>query len=210
MTEDEIRNREFALKIWNTGEDPRGTLAEKYLRETRKLDLPGDIAGGVLRFHPRCPWRDENTGQIDRLPALIAAFRSVDDDAITAIHRIALNPDGTKRGRMMLGPVRRAAVKLDKTVGDELVIGEGIETCMAARELGATGAVWALGSVGAISFFPVLPSIPLITLLAETGEASAKAVKICRIRWQRAGRRTRAAHSAVGKDFNDALIAGAR
>jgi hypothetical protein len=210
MTEDEIRNREFALRIWNVAQDPRSTLAEKYLRDIRKLDLPEDLAGSVLRFHPSCPWRNENTGKTERVPALIAAFRSVDDDAITAIHRIALNPNGGKRGRMMLGPVRRAAVKLDQIIGDELVIGEGIETCMAARQLGLSGAVWALGSVGAITFFPVLPGVRLITVLAEAGEASEKAIRTCRMRWSRAGRRTRTARSTVGSDFNDALMAGTR
>jgi putative DNA primase/helicase len=210
MTEDEVRNRDFAVSIWNESKDPRGTLAEKYLRETRKLDLPDDLAGDVLRFHPRCPWRNENTGQTDRAPALIAAFRSVDDDSINAIHRIALNPDGTKRGRMMLGPVRRAAVKLDQIVRDELVIAEGIETAMALRQLGATGAIWALGSVGAITFFPVLPNIPLLTVAGEAGEASAKAIKICRTRWSRAARKTRTVHSAVGSDFNDALMTGVK
>jgi hypothetical protein len=95
-------------------------------------------------------------------------------------------------------------------MGDELVIGEGIETCMAARQLGVSGAVWALGSVGAITFFPVLPNISRLTVLAETGEASDKAIRICRLRWSHAGRRTRTARSTVGSDFNDALMAGAR
>jgi Toprim domain len=210
MNEDEIRNRDYALSIWNAAKDPRGTLAEKYLRETRKLDLPDNLAESVLRFHPRCPWRNEDTGKTERVPALIAAFRSVDDDSITAIHRIALNPDGTKRGRMMLGPVRRAAVKLDPIIRDELVVAEGVETAMALRQLGATGAIWALGSVGSITFFPVLPNVPLLTLAGETGDASAKAIKICRTRWSRAGRKTRTVHSAVGSDFNDALMMGAK
>jgi hypothetical protein len=106
--------------------------------------------------------------------------------------------------------VRRAAVKLDQIIGDELVIGEGIETCMAARQLGLSGAVWALGSVGAITFFPVLPGVRLITVLAEAGEASEKAIRTCRMRWSRAGRRTRTARSTIGSDFNDALMAGTR
>ena len=36
----------------------------------------------------------------------------------------------------MLGLVQRAAVKLDDDVDDELAVGEGVETCMAARMLG--------------------------------------------------------------------------
>jgi hypothetical protein len=132
-------------------------LAEQYL-VSRKLELTADLAGNVLRFHPRCPWRNENTGNTDRIPALLAAFRSIDDDKITAVHRIALNSDGTKIGRRMLGVVHRAAVKLSPVQsGDELMVGEGVETCMAAQQLGLWPA-WALGSVGAISFLPLFPT----------------------------------------------------
>jgi putative DNA primase/helicase len=111
--EDEILRIAAARRIWDQAQDPRGTLAEKYLRDERRLDMPDDLAGRILRFHPRCPWRNGNTGNTDRLPALIAAFQSIDDDEITGIHRIALNPDGTKLDRRMLGIVHRAAVKLN-------------------------------------------------------------------------------------------------
>ena len=52
--------------------------------------------------------------------------------------------------------VQRAAVKLDR-IATTLIIGEGVETCMAARQCMATGdieraPIWPLGSVGAISF----------------------------------------------------------
>src|SRR5262249_46339029 len=110
-SEDDHRRIERAVAIWNEGDDPRGTLAETYLN-SRKLELDDDLAGGVLRFHPACPWRNESTGKTDRVPALIAAFRSIDDGTITAIHRIALNSDGTKLDRRMLGIVHRAAVML--------------------------------------------------------------------------------------------------
>ena len=133
-TEDDLIRIKRATEIWNEACDPRGTLAEQYLR-SRCLNLTDDVAGTVLRFHPRTPWRNENTGRTDRVPALIALFRSIDDDSITAIHRIALNADGTKIERRMLGVVQRAAVKLDP-LGNEIAIGEGVETCMAARQLG--------------------------------------------------------------------------
>lgn len=86
-TEDDLVRIERAQKIWNEAINPRGTTAESYLR-ARALELPERFAGDVLRFHPRTPWRNENTGQTDRIPCLIAAFRSLDDDEITAIHRI--------------------------------------------------------------------------------------------------------------------------
>jgi putative DNA primase/helicase len=141
-TEDEISRILKARRIWEEALDPRGTLAEQYLREHRRLDLPDDLAGRVLRFHPACPWKNENTVNIDRIPALIVPFRSVDDDAVTGIHRIALKPFVAKPDRRMLGIVHRAAIKLDP-IGEKLTIGEGVETCMASRELGY-GPSWAL------------------------------------------------------------------
>jgi len=205
-TEDELLRIARARDIWNEGRNPRGTLAEKYLRVERKLDLPNELAGTVLRFHPFCPWRNENTGRTDRVPALIAAFRSIDDNTITAVHRIALNTDGTKIDRRMLGVVHRAAVKLDP-LANELVIGEGVETCMAARQLGLKPA-WALGSVGSISFFPLIADVERLVILGERGDASARAIKFCGKRWHRAGRKVRVVMPTVGDDVNDALIAG--
>src|SRR5262249_20410732 len=187
-TEDDMVRIQRAQAIWNEAQHPGGTVAEQYL-PSRALELPDDLAGTVLRFHPRCPWRNEDTGRMDHIPALIAAFRSIDDDTITAIHRIRLDQPERwpKADRKMLGPVLRAAVKLD-AAGSTLAIGEGIETCMAARQLGYRPA-WALGSVGGISFFPVLTGIKHLLILAEKGAASAEAVQFCGRRWHRAGRR---------------------
>jgi hypothetical protein len=178
-TEDDLGRIAGAVKIWDQGCDPRGTVAEDYLR-SRALELPPEIAGTGLRFHPRCPWRNENTGKTDRIPALIAAFRSIDDDVITGIHRIRLDQPTRwpKAERKMLGLVRHAAVKLDRIRAGTLLIGEGIETCLAARQLGYRPA-WALGSVGAIWFFPVLDNIKRIIIHREPGNPSSEAVKFC-------------------------------
>jgi putative DNA primase/helicase len=204
FSEDELLRIAAARRIWDEGDDPRGTLAETYLRNWRKLDLPVDLAGTVLRFHPRCPWRNENTGRTDRVPALIVPFRSIDGDAVTGIHRIALCADGGKVGRRMLGVIHRAAVKLDPA-GDTLAVGEGIETCMAARVLGFAPA-WAVGSVGAISFFPVINGVKRLVILGERGDASARAIEFCGRRWRKAGRRVRVIMPNVGSDLNDVLI----
>jgi len=42
-----------ARRIWDEAEDARLTLGEEYLTDHRKLDLPNDLAGTVLRFHPQ-------------------------------------------------------------------------------------------------------------------------------------------------------------
>ena len=203
-SEDDHHRIERAVAIWHKAQDPRGTLAQIYLNVHRKLDLDDDLAGGVLRFHPACPWRNENTGKTDRVPALIAAFRSIDDGTITAIHRIALDSDGSKLGRRMLGVVHRAAVMLDP-IGTELAIGEGVETCMAARQLGIRS-TWALGSTGSITGFPILDGIKQLTILGETGAASQDAIRFCGSRWRRAGRRVFIVMPSVGTDLNDELL----
>jgi putative DNA primase/helicase len=196
--------------IWQVAYDPRGTLTETYLT-ARKLTLETDIAGRVLRFHPRTPWRNEDTGRIDFIPCLIAAFTSIDDDVITAVHRIRLDQPQRwpKAERRMLGIVHRTAVMLDDDIGDELAIGEGIETCMAARMLGI-GPVWALGSVGGIAHFPVLPGVNVLRIIGENDQASTDAVDLCGSRWQAAGRRVRVIKPPLGcKDLNDVLGAHA-
>jgi Toprim domain-containing protein len=107
----------------------------------------------------------------------------------------------------MLGPVHHTAVKLDPC-GRDLIIGEGIETCMAARQLGHKPA-WALGSVGAISFFPIVDGVKRLLILGETGKASEEAIRLCGRRWQRAWRRVQIIMPDIGSDINDELIARA-
>ncbi len=119
---------------------------------------------------------------------MVALFRNILTDEPQAISRTFINYDGTKLGRKFIGPVGGAAIKLDH-VGNRLTIGEGVETCMAARRYGCTP-VWALGSAPAISRFPVLPGIKTLTILRERDEngANARASAACAARWRQADR----------------------
>jgi putative DNA primase/helicase len=205
-TEDEIERISVARRIWEQAKDPRGTLAERYLREHRLLELPDDLAGAIARFHPSCPWRNEDTGKITYLPTLVVPFRSVDDDAITGIHRIALEPFIAKPKRRMRGIVYRAAIKFDP-ISERLVVGEGVETCMAAREMGYRP-IWALGSTGNISFFPIMENVKTLLILGERGDASTEAINVCGTRWRKAGRRVRVVMpDPEFSDLNDVLMA---
>jgi Toprim domain-containing protein len=208
-TEDDLVRIERAQAIWREARDPRGTSAEDYLR-ARALDLPDQLAGTVLRFHPRTPWRNEDNGRTEFIPCLIATFRSIDDDSITAVHRIRVDQPARwpKTERRMLGVVHRAAIKL-APAGDELLIAEGLETSMSPRQGNMTTPCWALGSVGAISFFPIIPGIKKLKIAAEPGDASERAIGMCRQRWWRAGRSVIIVRSAIGGDLNDAIMARA-
>jgi len=206
-SEDDLLRIKRAVAIWNEATDPRETAVEKYL-QARCLNLDDDIAGGVLRFHPRCPWRNENTGKTERIPALIVAFRSIDDGIITAIHRIRVDQPERwpKTERRMFGIVHRAAVMLEP-IGPKLAIGEGTETAMAARQLGVHP-TWALGSAGNIAGFPVRDDVRHLVILAETGKASRDAIQFCGPRWKKAGRKVTIITPDVGSDLNDELMAG--
>jgi hypothetical protein len=50
------------------------------------------------------------------------------------------------------------------------VVGEGVETTLAARQLGLRPA-WAMGGLGAIGRLPVLGGVGYLTVLGETGKA---------------------------------------
>lgn len=193
-----------AVKIWNEAAPAQGTVVEHYLAG-RGLELRVH-EHEVIRFHPRCPWRDEAENRTIYVPAMIAAMRAIDGNKITAVHRTRLTPVGAKVDRRMLGQASGAAIKLDAddavTMG--LAIGEGIESCLAARQLGFQP-VWALASAGAVAAFPVLSGVEALTMLGENDTSSDKAMGQCAQRWHAAGKEITIVTPNFGSDLNDAL-----
>jgi hypothetical protein len=195
--------------MWEGAGDPRGTIVQTYL-EGRNLRLTDDVTGSVLRFHPTCPWASED-GSTIQVPAMVAAMRDIHTDALKAVHRTRLTADGQKVDRRMFGEAAGTAIKLDPdeavTIG--LVIGEGIETVLSARQLGFRPA-WALGSVGAVAKFPVLSGVEGLSLAAEDDKtgANARALHECGNRWHAARRDVIVLGSKFGGDLNDALNHG--
>ena len=192
-----------AVAIWNEAGEAHSTVVEHYLI-SRGLELPD--GGDVLRFHPRCPWRDDAAGRTIFVPAMVAALRQIQGDEITGVHRTRLTPEGAKVDRRMLGLASGAAVKIDAddavTMG--LTIGEGVETVQAARQLGFRPG-WALGSAGAISAFPILGGVDCLTILAEHDDANRRAVDACAGRWHVAGREVIVIEPVSGSDILDAM-----
>jgi putative DNA primase/helicase len=179
-----------AVAIWRSSIDPRGTLGEQYFR-SRGLELVDDVADNVLRWSASAS-------------CMVSLFRDIRTDEPKAITRTFLDRDGRKIDRKFLGPVGGCAIKLDADaeVTTGLFIGEGVETCMAARHLGLKPA-WALGSKGAIGAFPVLSGVECLTILAEPD--AEKEIDACAMRWHAARREIIINYSRVGKDLNDAI-----
>jgi hypothetical protein len=202
----------LALQIWNAARPIAGTPALRYLAEVRGIDtdaLP-DTISTTLRFHSSCVF-----GSGIRLPCLIALYRDVVSDAPAGIHRIALTPDvlaGGKVQRRTLGswPTPRA-IKLWPAT-DQLFLGEGIETVLAAatrlhyRDAPMRPA-WAAGSSGNIGKFPVLPKVDQLTLLVDHDASGEKCAASCRLRWREADRMVvRLQTDRLGTDFNDLVL----
>jgi DNA polymerase I-like protein with 3'-5' exonuclease and polymerase domains len=207
---DDTGTLERGLELWDESKPITGTLAERYLADTRKLDLaalPADI-GAVLRFHPRCPFGANGA----RHPCLIALFRDVESDVPAGIHRIGLTPDAKKLKRLTLGrwPSPRA-IKL-WPVTHKLTIGEGIETVLGAITLSAihrdapTPPAWAMGPKTDIARFPVLP-IKALTVLVDRGDPAALDGAVeCAKRYAEAGICARWLRTVHVKDFNDLVM----
>jgi hypothetical protein len=189
----------LALRLWNEAQGPRGTIAADYLA-SRGLTLLDDIAGDVIRFHPGLKFDGKAVG------AMVALFRDIRTNQPCGIHRTFLDGTGCKLDRKMFGRARGAAIKLDadENVTPGLHVGEGFETCLAAR-LAGFRPVWALGSASAIAAFPVLSGIEAITILGEVndGGANYRAAQACAERWIAAGQEAFSVAPLVGGDLND-------
>ncbi|WP_419831089.1 DUF7146 domain-containing protein [Methylobacterium sp.] len=199
--EDRIK-AERVGRIWSEAEpDPRNTLVARYLDEHRHLDLPRDVSGHAVRFHPAGPWEGE------RVPMILCALRDIHTNEVVGLHRTRLDPvTAAKVDRRMLGRAKNTAIKLtaDAEVATGLHIAEGVESALAGMAIGFTP-MWAMGSVSGIASFPVLSGIECLTICAETGEASAAAVEQVGARWSQAGLELRVCHPRYGSDLNDAI-----
>jgi hypothetical protein len=165
--DDEERMTVVALDLWAAGVNPRGTLVQVYLA-SRCLELGEDTAGEVIRWH-------------GGIGAMLALFRDIQTDEPRAVSRTYLDKDTQKIERKFLGPVGGCAIKLDAdgAVLGGLLIAEGVESAMAARQLDLRP-TWALGSKGAIGAFPVLEGVECLTIL---GEADAeREIHLCAAR----------------------------
>ena len=136
--------------------------------------------------------------------AMLALFRNIQTNEPQAVSRTFLDRTGRKLGRKFCGPVGGAAVKVeaDENVTHGLHVGEGVETCLAARQL-RLRPTWAVGSKGAIATFPVLPGIQTLTILAEPD--AEKEIEACATRWHAASREVLINRAIGGKDLNDAI-----
>jgi putative DNA primase/helicase len=194
---DDTKRTEAALAIWQATMSADDTLVETYLG-SRSLHRPPTP---TLRFHTGLK---HPSGGI--WPAMIALVARGSDGTPLAILRTFLARDGGGKApvdpqKMMLGPCRGGAVRLAEP-GDVLMVGEGIETCLAAMQ--ATGhPAWAALSTSGLRTLEFPKDVRDVIVLADGDAAGEAAARDCAWRWKREGRRVRIARAPQGMDFND-------
>jgi putative DNA primase/helicase len=196
---DALKRSEAAFAMWQASRPVGGTAVATYLR-SRGLDLP---ASPALRFHAGL--KHPSGGVWSAMVALVT--HGVTGSPI-AVHRTFLTRDGGGKApvdpaKMMLGPCRGGAVRLAEA-GDLLMIGEGIETCLAAMQATGNG-VWAALSTSGLRSLDLPRDVRDVIVLADGDEPGEAAAQDCARRWKREGRRVRIARPPQGMDFNDLL-----
>jgi phage/plasmid primase-like uncharacterized protein len=206
--DDDVAALARADAIWGAAMPIAGTDGEAYLASRGiALEETPDRAG--LRFHPACPY-----GRLGTTPAIVARFTDIITNTARGIHRRAVLA-GTEPKTMSLGPVGGAVVRLwpDDAVEQGLIIGEGVETVLAAAtRIEHRGTLlqpaWACGSAGTLEAFPVLPGVYALTILADADGSGRgqDAAERCAERWANAGREvTILTPRDLGFDFNDVV-----
>jgi phage/plasmid primase-like uncharacterized protein len=206
--DDEQRRLEQADKIWRAS-SPLGPDAVNYFAR-RGINIDDVQEHGGLRYHAHCPWGAGTT------PAIVGRFTTALDNVPRGIWRRPL----TGEKPMSLGPMAGCVIRLwsDEAVEQGLVIGEGVETTLAAAtRIQHKGTLlhpaWATCSAGNIKHFPVLSGIEALTILVDHDHADDRgrragqdAAAACAERWSAAGREViRLTPKIVGADFNDVV-----
>jgi phage/plasmid primase-like uncharacterized protein len=186
-----------ALQYWREAGPIEGTVATTYLERDRQITALPPAVHDVLRFHRRVVFGHDNAGNWTHHGCILALYRDVITNEPTGIHRIALGHDGGLVGRMGLGRKQGSAIKFwnDTEVTTGLVVGEGIETVVAAAmHVEHRGTLlqpaWSLIDAGNLARFPIVPGIEHLTVLADAdaNNAGQEAARTCAKRYAEARR----------------------
>jgi putative DNA primase/helicase len=197
---DALKRTEAALAIWRASRPAEGTPVETYLR-SRGLTIPVPPS---LRFQAGL---EHPSGGV--WPAMVALVTDGGAGNPIGIHRTFLDRDGNRKApiepaKMMLGPCRGGTVRLAQP-GEALMVGEGIETCLAAMQATAQAA-WAALSTSGLRNLDLPREVRDVIVLADGDDPGEAAAQDCAWSWKREGRRVRIARPPQGMDFNDLLI----
>ena len=197
------RKQHRALAIWNLAQPAAHTIVESYF--VRRGLPPSCADSPALRFS----WNCRHPAGF-ALPAMLALVWDA-SGAPRAMHRTFLNPDGSGKAsadppRAALGPFFGGAVRLHPCA-PEIVIGEGIETSLAAGLLLGLPAWSAIAAGNLASALILPPEVRAVTIAADRDGPGEEAAERAAARWRAEGRTVHiATPDGLGDDFNDILL----
>lgn len=160
-----------AQALWNKGQPIQGTIAERYLREHRKIEgslSEGALLEGTLSENLRYLPSFRDTHSQKSFPCLMAGARSQSGE-LTAVQITFLNPETAVKAdlpvaKRSFGALKGSAVTLqeDSLNADKssnvLFIAEGVETALSLKSAGTQGTIKA--SLGLSNIKRILPESP--------------------------------------------------
>lgn len=202
---------ERAQKLWTKGQSIQGTIAERYLKEHRKIE--GEYSQ-EFRFLPNVKVAGEqNTGK--STPCLMVAARSNTGD-ITAVQLTFLDPKTANKAdipvqKRSYGLLKGSAVTVQagKDSNHLLFIAEGVETALSLKEAGIEGAIKA--SLGLANMGRIEPqnSNTHIVICGDHDDPNSPAAKSIQKSVQTLQERgfkvSVIKPDTLGEDFNDVL-----
>jgi hypothetical protein len=203
-TDDQARRIELARAIWSCARDARGTPVARYLAGRGITVEPPPS----LRYAPAVRRMDGTCGA-----AMVARIDRIGGEMI-GVARTWLTRDVTgnwdRLDRAMLGRAAGGAVRLAPAT-ETLMVGEGVETCLAVMQATAWPA-WAALSTSGMVALTLPPIVRAVTILADNDAngAGERAARTAAQRWLIEGRRVRiATPPQPDTDFADLLLGGA-
>ncbi|WP_296596477.1 toprim domain-containing protein [Phenylobacterium sp.] len=204
----------FCRDVWGQTVPAAGSPVEAYLRGR---GLIGEVPP-VLRFHPTAPlgYPDPSRPDLPRYPAMVAIVTGPDGKTATGLHVTALSSDGRGKAAMrnprrMFGDLAGGVVQLAPLPGKDgpLAVGEGIETCLAYRDLKGV-ATWAALSTSGLRRFSPPAGVARLIVAADSDDAPKReGMASARHLAERARRRCAVTIDAApeGLDWGDVLEA---
>lgn len=197
-----------ARRLFAMSQPIAGTLAERYLACRGILLAARERA---LRFHPGCYYRDLVTGEMQTLPALIAAVTSL-DGRITGLQRTWLDPNGNGKApvadpRRSLGNLLGNAIWLGLERGVPIPVvaaGEGFETMASLRTVMPALPVAAATSANHLAGLTFPPGCRRLYIAADADAAGRHGITRLSQRAGEAGILAIVLRPQLG-DFNDDL-----
>jgi putative DNA primase/helicase len=199
---DRQRRIATAMDIWTESYRADSTIVERYLY-SRGITLP---TPPTIRMHGVMYHRESN----EQRPAMVALVEHTGHGPV-GIHITYLAIDGSMKAtidpaKRSLGLVAGAAVRL-APAGELLMVGEGIETSLAAMQACDLPA-WASLSTSGMKALVLPPLVHTVIILADhdVNGAGERAARAAAERWLAEGRRVRLAMPPEpGTDFADVL-----